>query len=79
MLGKVQVGEFSSSSVSSSARSALRTLFTVSGVIVAYRRAASHRCGYWSLDTVTEDIDISWCSKSTIGASGTSRMRSPGS
>jgi len=29
-------------------------------VIVAYRRAALHRCGYWSLDTVTEDIDASW-------------------
>ena len=35
-------------------------VFTVSGVIVAFRRTALHRVGYWSPDMITEDIDISW-------------------
>ncbi|WP_265072569.1 glycosyltransferase [Pseudomonas viciae] len=35
-------------------------IFTVSGVIVAFRRTALHRVGYWSPDMITEDIDISW-------------------
>jgi biofilm PGA synthesis N-glycosyltransferase PgaC len=61
LLGKVQVGEFSSIiGLIKRAQRVYGTVFTVSGVIVAYRRAALHRCGYWSLDTVTEDIDMSW-------------------
>ena len=61
LLGKVQVGEFSSIiGLIKRAQRIYGTIFTVSGVIVAYRRAALHRCGYWSLDMVTEDIDISW-------------------
>ena len=40
-------------------------VFTVSGVVAAFRRSALHSVGYWNLDMVTEDIDISWsCSKS---------------
>jgi biofilm PGA synthesis N-glycosyltransferase PgaC len=35
-------------------------VFTVSGVISAFRRSALDRVGYWSLDMITEDIDISW-------------------
>ena len=29
-------------------------------VIVAFRRSALNRVGYWSPDMITEDIDISW-------------------
>ncbi|RYF56202.1 MAG: hypothetical protein EOO27_19000 [Comamonadaceae bacterium] len=35
-------------------------VFTVSGVVAAFRRTALDRVGYWSLDMITEDIDISW-------------------
>jgi biofilm PGA synthesis N-glycosyltransferase PgaC len=61
LLGKIQVGEFSSViGLIKRAQRVYGNIFTVSGVIVAYRRSALHRCGYWSLDTVTEDIDASW-------------------
>jgi poly-beta-1,6-N-acetyl-D-glucosamine synthase len=61
LLGRVQVGEFSSIiGLIKRAQRVYGAIFTVSGVIVAYRRAALHRCGYWSLDMVTEDIDVSW-------------------
>jgi biofilm PGA synthesis N-glycosyltransferase PgaC len=61
LLGKIQVGEFSSViGLIKRAQRVYGNIFTVSGVVVAYRRAALHRCGYWSLDTVTEDIDASW-------------------
>ena len=61
LLGRIQVGEFSSIiGLIKRAQRVYGNVFTVSGVIVAYRRAALHRCGYWSLDTVTEDIDASW-------------------
>ena len=36
------------------------SLFTVSGVITAFRRSAVHSVGYWSPDMLTEDIDITW-------------------
>src|SRR3990170_3044037 len=38
----------------------LGRIFTVSGVNACYRRAALHDVGYWTPNTVTEDIDISW-------------------
>jgi biofilm PGA synthesis N-glycosyltransferase PgaC len=61
LLGKVQVGEFSSIiGLIKRAQRIYGTVNTVSGVIVAYRRSALHRCGYWSLDMITEDIDVSW-------------------
>jgi len=61
LLGRVQVGEFSSIiGLIKRAQRIYGTIFTVSGVIVAYRRTALHRSGYWSLDMVTEDIDASW-------------------
>jgi biofilm PGA synthesis N-glycosyltransferase PgaC len=57
----VQVGEFSSIiGLIKRAQRIYGCINTVSGVIVAYRRSALHRCGYWSLDMVTEDIDVSW-------------------
>ena len=61
LLGKVQVGEFSA--IVGLIKRAQRTygrLFTVSGVIAAFRKSALHDVGYWSADIVTEDIDITW-------------------
>ncbi len=61
LLGKIQVGEFSS--IVGAIKRAQRIygrVFTVSGVVTAFRKSALHKVGYWSLDMVTEDIDISW-------------------
>ncbi|GHD69827.1 poly-beta-1,6 N-acetyl-D-glucosamine synthase [Luteimonas padinae] len=61
LLGRMQVGEFSA--IIGLIKRAQRTygrLFTVSGVICAFRRTALHDVGYWSDRMVTEDIDISW-------------------
>jgi biofilm PGA synthesis N-glycosyltransferase PgaC len=61
LLGKIQVGEFSSIvGMIKRAQRIYGRLFTVSGVIVAFRKSALHRVGYWSTDMVTEDIDINW-------------------
>ena len=38
----------------------LGRVYTVSGVCSCFRRLAIHEVGYWSSDTVTEDVDISW-------------------
>jgi poly-beta-1,6-N-acetyl-D-glucosamine synthase len=61
LLGRVQVGEFSSIvGMIKRAQQSFGRLFTVSGVITAFRRAAVHQVGYWSPDMLTEDIDITW-------------------
>ncbi len=61
MLGRIQVGEFSS--IVGLIKRAQRTygrLFSVSGVCVMFRKAALTDVGFWSRETLTEDIDISW-------------------
>ncbi|AOA58136.1 poly-beta-1,6-N-acetyl-D-glucosamine synthase [Acinetobacter larvae] len=61
ILGKLQVGEFSS--IIGLIKRAQRTygrIFTVSGVIAGFRKTALARVGFWSDDKITEDIDISW-------------------
>lgn len=61
ILGKVQVGEFSS--IIGLIKRAQRTygrLFTVSGVCVMFRKSALADVGFWSNESLTEDIDISW-------------------
>ena len=61
LLGRLQVGEFSSIiGMIKRAQRSYGRLFTVSGVVSAFRKTALHRVGYWSDDMVTEDIDISW-------------------
>jgi biofilm PGA synthesis N-glycosyltransferase PgaC len=61
LLGKIQVCEFSAIiGLIKRAQRVYGRLFTVSGVIVGFRRSALHRVGYWSDDMITEDIDISW-------------------
>lgn len=61
LLGRLQVGEFSS--VVGLIKRAQRTygrVFTVSGVVAAFRRTALHDVGYWTPDMLTEDVDVSW-------------------
>ncbi len=61
LMGRMQIGEFSA--IIGLIKRAQRTygrLFTISGVICAFRRSALHDVGYWSDRMVTEDIDISW-------------------
>lgn len=61
LLGKVQVGEFSSIiGLIKRAQRIYGRVFTVSGVVSAFRKSALHQIGYWSTDMVTEDIDVSW-------------------
>ena len=61
LLGKIQVGEFSSIiGLIKRAQRIYGRIFTVSGVVAAFRKEALQTVGFWNLNTVTEDIDISW-------------------
>ena len=61
LLGRIQVGEFSSIvGMIKRAQRVFGRLFTVSGVITAFRKSAVHEVGYWSPNMLTEDIDITW-------------------
>lgn len=61
LLGRIQIGEFSAivGMVKRTQRNIGR-IFTVSGVNTCFRVSALHDVGYWSSETVTEDIDVSW-------------------
>ena len=61
LLGKIQVSEFSSIiGLIKRAQRIYGRIFTVSGVVAAFRKSALHAVGYWNTDMVTEDIDVSW-------------------
>jgi poly-beta-1,6-N-acetyl-D-glucosamine synthase len=61
LLGKIQVGEFSSIiGMIKRSQMDLARIFTVSGVICAFKKAALHEAGYWRTDMITDDIDITW-------------------
>lgn len=61
LLGRLQVGEFSSTiGLIKRAQRTYGRVFTVSGVVAAFRRSALHDVGYWSTDMLTEDVDVSW-------------------
>lgn len=61
LLGKIQVGEFSSIiGLIKRAQRIYGRVFTVSGVVTTFRKAALQRVDYWHTDTVTDDIDVSW-------------------
>ncbi len=61
LIGRIQVGEFSSIiGLIKRTQRVYGRVFTVSGVVAAFRRTALNRVGYWSPDMITEDIDISW-------------------
>ena len=61
LLGRMQVGEFSAMiGIIKRAQLLLKRLFTVSGVIAAFRKSAVQQVDYWTLDALTEDIDMTW-------------------
>lgn len=61
LLGKVQVGEFSSIiGMIKRAQRVYGRVFTVSGAVAAFRRSALQQVGFWDTDMITEDIGISW-------------------
>ncbi|MGE8678043.1 MAG: poly-beta-1,6-N-acetyl-D-glucosamine synthase [Achromobacter marplatensis] len=61
LLGRMQVGEFSSIiGLIKRTQQLYGRLFTVSGVIVMFRRQALADVDFWSAEMLTEDIDISW-------------------
>ena len=61
LLGRMQVGEFSAMiGIIKRAQLILKRLFTVSGVIAAFRKSAVQQVNYWTLDALTEDIDMTW-------------------
>ena len=61
LLGRLQVGEFSSIvGLIRRAQTTYGRLFTVSGVICAFRKRALQEAGWWSARTITDDIDVTW-------------------
>ena len=61
LLGRMQVGEFSAMiGIIKRAQLILKRLFTVSGVIAAFRKSAVQKVDYWTVDALTEDIDMTW-------------------
>jgi biofilm PGA synthesis N-glycosyltransferase PgaC len=61
LLARLQVGEFSAIiGMIKRAQRIYGRIFTISGVVAAFRKAALQDVGYWSTDMITEDIDISW-------------------
>lgn len=61
LIGRIQVGEFSSIiGLTKRAQRVYGQIYSVSGVVTAFRREALESVDYWSLDMITEDIDITW-------------------
>src|SRR5262249_36652456 len=61
LLGRLQVGEFSSIiGLIRGAQTTFGRMFTVSGVICAFRKRALQEAGWWSPRTITDDIDVTW-------------------
>ncbi|MBT8530047.1 poly-beta-1,6 N-acetyl-D-glucosamine synthase [Polynucleobacter paneuropaeus] len=59
LLGKLQVGEFSSIvGMIKRTQSLYGTLFTVSGVVCAFRKVAVMEAGLWSPEAMTDDVDL---------------------
>lgn len=62
LLGKLQVAEYSSiiGMIKRTQRALLHRVFTVSGVVAAFRKRAVLDVGLWHDKMATEDIDITW-------------------
>lgn len=59
LLGKLQVGEFSSIvGMIKRTQSIYGTLFTVSGVVCAFRKIAVMEAGLWAPEAMTDDVDL---------------------
>lgn len=61
ILGRLQVGEFSAIiGLIKRAQATHGRLFTVSGMVCAFRKRAMHEVGWWNTRTLTDDIDVTW-------------------
>ena len=61
LLGLLQVGEFSATiGLIKRTQRLYGRVFTVSGVVVAFRVSALHDVGWWTDDNLTEDVDVTW-------------------
>jgi len=61
LISRIQVGEFSAIvGMIKRTQRLIGRVYTVSGVCSCFRRSAVHDVGYWSSQTVTDDVDISW-------------------
>jgi biofilm PGA synthesis N-glycosyltransferase PgaC len=61
LLGKLQVGEFSSIvGMIKRTQSLYGTLFTVSGVVCAFRKVAVMEAGLWAPAAMTDDVDLTF-------------------
>lgn len=61
LLGKIQVGEFSAIiGLLKRAQRVYGRIFTATGAASAYRKSALADVGSWSVDMLTEDLDVSW-------------------
>jgi poly-beta-1,6-N-acetyl-D-glucosamine synthase len=61
ILGRLQVGEFSSIiGLIKRAQATYARIYTVSGVVCAFRKRALSDAGWWSPRTLTDDVDITW-------------------
>ncbi|RXZ36874.1 poly-beta-1,6 N-acetyl-D-glucosamine synthase [Oxalobacteraceae bacterium CAVE-383] len=61
LLGRIQVGEFSSIvGIIKRAQRIYGRLFSVSGVVTAFRKRALWEVNFWTPDMITEDVDVTW-------------------
>ena len=61
LLGRLQVGEFSTIvGLIKRAQTVYGSLFTVSGVICAFRKRALNDAGWWDPAAITDDVEVSW-------------------
>lgn len=61
LLGRMQVGEFSSIvGLIKRAQTVYGRIFTVSGVICAFRKRALQEAGWWNPAALTDDVEMTW-------------------
>lgn len=61
LLAKIQVCEYSSIiGMIKRTQRILGKVLTVSGVIAAFRKRALYEVGFWDIDMITDDINITW-------------------
>ena len=61
LLGRLQIGEYSAIvGLIKRAQTLFGCVFTVSGVVCAFRKRALHDGGWWSPATLTDDVDMTW-------------------
>lgn len=61
LLGKIQTGEYATIiGLIKRSQRILGKVLTVSGVVAAFRKDALATVGFWDIDMITEDIDVTW-------------------